>query len=110
MRRASDHDALSAFSAENKSRSDHAHDGEPFCSPQHISWNCFFRHLLKLANNRGTTIHSVLLSGISHHHCKSRHRNNQKQFLHRVPSASPTLIATDVFSRNRTSEASQPVT
>src|SRR5512132_627794 len=98
--RASDHDALSAFSAENKSCFDHAHDGEPFCMPEHISWNCLLRHLLKLANDRGTAIHSVLFGGIRHHHCKRRHRENKKQFLHRHTSASPMLIATGILTQS----------
>src|SRR5438874_13642711 len=78
------HDALSALSAENKSCFDHAYDGQSFCLPKHISWNRFLRHLLKLGNDRGATIHSVLLSGISHHHSKRRQRKNKEQFLHRV--------------------------
>jgi len=39
--RASDHDALSAFSAENNPALTTLNDGEPFCLPEHISWNCF---------------------------------------------------------------------
>src|SRR4030095_15534022 len=100
MRCASDDDPLSAFSAENKSCFDHAHDGEPFCLPEHISWNCFLRHLLKLGNDRGTTIHSVLLGSIRHHHCKRQHRENKKQFLHRDTSASPMLIATGILTQS----------
>src|SRR5947207_15619480 len=71
MMRASNHDTLSAFSAENKCCFDHAHDGEPSCMPEHVPWNCFLGHLLKFANDRGATIHSVLFRGISHHQCKS---------------------------------------
>src|SRR4030095_9447631 len=56
---------------------------ESFCLPEHISWNCFLRHLLKLANDCGAAIHSFLFGGISHRHCKRRHRKNKKQFLHR---------------------------
>src|SRR5262245_9217794 len=85
MRCASDHDPLPTFSAENKSCFDHAHDSEPFCLPEHISWNCFLRHLLKLANDRGAAIHSVLLNGISDRHCKTRHRNYKEQIFHRIP-------------------------
>src|SRR5215831_1237653 len=85
MRCASDDDPLSTFSAENKSCFDHAHDGEPFCLPEHISWNCFLRHLLELANDRCAAIHSVLFGGLSHRHCERQHRNNKEQFFHRIP-------------------------
>src|SRR5512132_3615113 len=97
--RASDHDALSAFSAENKSCFDHAHDGEPFCMPVHISWNCLLRHVLRLTNDRVTAIHSALLGDIRHHHCKRQHRENNKQFLRRDTSASPMLIATGILTQ-----------
>jgi len=60
-----------------------------------VSWNCFLGLLLKFANDRGTTIQSVLFGGISHHQCKRLHRKNKEQF-HRVTFASPTLVSTDV--------------
>src|SRR5438552_17079620 len=63
-----------------------------FCSL--VYWNCFLGHLLKFANDRGTTIHCVLFGRISHHQCK-RHRKNKEQF-HRVTFASPTLVSPNV--------------
>jgi hypothetical protein len=50
-----------------------------FCS--FVSWNCFLGHLLKLANDRGTTIHSVLFGGISHHQCKSDIARTKSNFI-----------------------------
>src|SRR5260370_30546576 len=88
-------DALSAFSAENKCCFDHAHNAEPFCTPEHVSWNCFLWHLLKFRNDRGATIHSVLFRGITHHHCKRRHHKNKQQFFHQVTFASPTPHSPD---------------
>src|SRR5947207_5377961 len=73
-----------------------------------VSWNCFLGHLLKFANDRGTTIHSVLFGGINHHQCKRRHRKNKEQF-HRVTFASPTLVSTDVIRRNPVAPASGPL-
>jgi hypothetical protein len=60
MARASDNDALPAFSAKNKSGFDDGHDRKPFGMSQHISWNCFLRHLSEIANDRRAVLDNPL--------------------------------------------------
>jgi hypothetical protein len=49
---------------------------------QHISWNRFLGHLLKLRNDRGAAVHGVLLGGMRRHDWKTRDSKNKKQSLH----------------------------
>ncbi len=62
---ASDHDALAAFAAKNKSGFDDGHDREPFGMSQHISRDSFFRHLSEIANDRSAVVDDTLFCSAS---------------------------------------------
>ena len=62
---ASDHDSLAAFAAKNESSFDDGHDREPFRMSQHISWDSFFWHLSKIANDHSGVVDDTLFGGAS---------------------------------------------
>ena len=61
----SDHDALAAFAAKNKSGFDDGHNREPFGMSKHVSWDSSFWHLPEIADDRGAAVNGVLFSGAS---------------------------------------------
>ncbi len=65
MARASDHDSLAAFAAKNKSSFEDGHDREPPGMSQHVSWNSFFRHLAKIADDCSAMVDDTLFGSAS---------------------------------------------
>jgi hypothetical protein len=65
MASASDHDALSAFAAKNKSGFEDGHDREALGMSQYVSWNSFLRHLAESADGRRAVVDDTLLGSAS---------------------------------------------
>ena len=62
---ASDHDALAAFAAKNKSGFEDGHDREAFGMSQHVSWNSLLRHLAESADGRSAVVDDTLFGSAS---------------------------------------------
>src|SRR5207249_12277315 len=97
MWRASNHDSLSTFAAENESRFEDTHDREPSCMPEHVAWNCSLAHLQKFANDRSATIHRVLFGGVNSHQRERQYCGSAIYFFHWIhllrPCASRRMYA-----------------
>jgi hypothetical protein len=65
MTRPSDHDALAAFAAKNKSGFEDGHDREAFGMSQHVSWNSLLRHLAESADGRSAVVDDTLFGSAS---------------------------------------------
>src|SRR5947207_2897090 len=59
------HAGKETFAAKNESRFEDGHDREPFGMSQHISWDSFFWHLSKIANDHSAMVDDTLFGGAS---------------------------------------------
>ena len=60
---ASDHDALAAFAAKNKSSFEDGHDREPPGMSKHVSRDSSFWHLAKIADDPSAVVDDTLFGG-----------------------------------------------